>query len=159
MLENFLNCRSIFSTDSKYLFNEINLQGIEPLGELDGFFHFGDNLFTSLASKRSNALDHFKEENSHSPDINFITVMFLFNHFWCHILECAAHCCPGLKDGCKSKITKFSNIIFSDEYIFRLYYFNDYFNISMHVIMCMQVLDGLADISEVFADELLGQLS
>ena len=120
MVQNLLDHRPILSVNSENFLDKVDLKWLESLRKLDWLFHLANDLLPSLSSERSDALNHFEKQNAQSPDVNFIIIMFFLNHFWCHILKSSAHGGPCLKYGCKSKIAKFSNIIFCDKNILGL---------------------------------------
>ena len=49
-------------------------------------FHFFYHILSCFSSKRGSSIDHLKQQNSKSPNINFVVIWFFLNHFRCHIL-------------------------------------------------------------------------
>lgn len=120
MVEDLLYAGSVLSVNSEDFLDKFNLEGVESGRKPDRLFHFCNDFLASLASERSDSLNHLKEQNSQSPDINLIVVVFFLDHLWRHILKGATHGSPGLENSSKSKITQFSRVVLGNENIFRL---------------------------------------
>jgi hypothetical protein len=120
MVEDLLYAGSVLSVNSEDFLDKFYLEGVKSGRKPDGLFHFCNDLLASLTSERSNSLNHLKEQNPQSPDINLIVVVFFLDHLWRHILKGATHGSSGLKNSSKSKITQFSRVVLGNENIFRL---------------------------------------
>ena len=104
----------------------------ESVGENEGFLHFGDHLFSSLAAKGRKALDQFEQQNSQAPNIDLVVVGLLLYHFWGHVLKSAAECGAVLEDGGEAKVAELGVIVLGDEDVLWL-------DVSVHVVVLVQV--------------------
>lgn len=90
-------------------------------------------------------MDQLKQQNPQSPNVYLVVVRLFLNHFRGHVLKSATKCAPELENRGKAEITKFGVVVLGDEYVFG-------FDVAMHIVVLVEVVDGFADVSEVPLD-------
>jgi hypothetical protein len=131
----------------------INISFTKSFVEVDFGFHAFEHFFGSISSKRSMTRNHLKQQNSKSPNINFIIIRLVLidvNHFRGHVFVSSTKSLTFSQDSCKAKITQFSLFFRSKQNIFGLHITIYYLYVSMHDLFTMEIRNSLTYISEVF---------
>ena len=120
MFKNLIYWGTILGVYSQNFLDQVNFNSLESLRKCNRFFHLTYYFLPSFSSERGDSLNHLEKQDSLTPNIDLVIVMFFLDHLGRHILKCATNCGPCLENSCESKITKLCDVIFGNENILRL---------------------------------------